>query len=93
MGYVINKSFNTIFGEDTTMEKKQIKGQKLKSESRVKPKTEVQLEKENLGFEMQINELKNKILENRRKLLELKAIAKKRTGFFSDCDFKDFPDE
>jgi ribosomal 50S subunit-recycling heat shock protein len=75
------------------MEKKQIKGQKLKGEARVKPKTEVQLKKENLGFEMQINELKNKISENRRKLLEFESTPKERTGFFSDCDFKDFPDK
>jgi hypothetical protein len=36
------------------MEKKQIKGQKLKGEARVKPKTEVQLKKENRNFSISL---------------------------------------
>jgi hypothetical protein len=74
------------------MEKKLIKSPDPKSKPRIKPETKIQLEKENLGFEIQINKFKNRILENRRKILEI-TCADEDTGFFAGCDLKDFPDD
>lgn len=70
------------------MKKETIKSQTPKSETRIKPKTNIQLEKENLVFEIQINELKNKILKNRWKLLDFGE-----SNPPGEIVFKDFPDD
>jgi hypothetical protein len=69
------------------MESKPIKGSKLKTATN--PETVISLEQDIIKFQIQINKLKNKILESQQKIL----ILNKKGGFFDECEFKDFPDE
>lgn len=75
------------------MKKETIKSSAPNSKPGIKPDTKIQLEKQNLDLQIQTNELQNKILENRRKILEIEGANDKRTGLFDECDFPDFPDE
>lgn len=71
------------------MVNKPIKSAKIKRETSLNPETVVQLKQNIISFQIQINELKNKILESQRKIL----ILNKKGGLFDGCEFEDFPDE
>jgi hypothetical protein len=78
--------------ENLPMKDKSIKSINPKRDTRINPKTTIQLEKEYLDLKIQENKLHGKMLKNRRDLLELRSTDKNGKGFFAECDFKDFPD-
>jgi hypothetical protein len=53
------------------------------------PETIISIEQDIISFQIQINNLKNKILESQRKLIALG----KKGNLLNGCEFKDFPDE
>ena len=69
------------------MKNKPIKSTKLKTATN--PETVISIEQDIIKFQIQINKLKNKILESQRKLLTIN----KKGSFFDGCEFKDFPDD
>ena len=73
------------------MKSKPIKS--TKSKSITKPKAIISIKQKIFDFEIQVNELQNKILEKQRELLELEGDVGSKKGFFNGCSCKDFPDE
>ena len=69
------------------MKNKPIKSTKMKTATN--PETVIALNQDIIKFQIQINKLKNKILESQCKIL----ILNKKDGVFDGCDPKDFPDE
>ena len=68
------------------MKSKPIKSTKTKTTTN--PETVISIKQDIIDLKIQANELQNKILEKQRKLIDFN-----KSGFFAECEFKDFPDE
>ena len=73
------------------MKSKPIKSTKAKSVT--KPETVICIKQKIIDFEIQVNELQNKILEEQRKLLELEGNIGSKKNFLNGYSVEDFPNE
>ena len=64
----------------------------MKKQGKLKFETIIQIKKENLDLQIQINELRNKILKNQRKLLKFEVTCGEKSEFFDDLPLKDYPE-